>query len=155
MSNLRVRRTKNAELIREALSDPRLWRVVAQDGEALEDFDPAPEVVTWLALLDEDTLRGFLLAIPRSRIVTEVHIAIKPEFWGDSKTNVALGKLACEWVRDHTGARKLVAQIPTTDKHVLRYAQRCGFQREGVNKKSYLRGGELLDQFHLGRPLET
>lgn len=148
---MRVQRTVNEELIKQTLNDQRLWEVSTEDGTPpIEDFWPDTDNKIWIALIDsEDNVRGFLIGDIVSRAQVRVHIAIRSEYWGDSKTNVELGQIALQWFINQ-GARKIIATIPTEDKQVLRYAQRCGLQREGINKKSFLRNGEMLDQYYLG-----
>jgi len=147
---VRVTRTVNQELIKETLNDPVLWDVSTEDGTPpLEEFWPDIDEKIWIALIDDDdNVRGFMIGDLVSRVQVRVHIAIRSEYWGD-KANVELGKQAIAWFQEN-GAQKIIATIPTEDKQVLRYAQRCGLQREGVNKKSFLREGELLDQYYLG-----
>ena len=147
---MRVQRTVNAELIKEVLSDQRLWSASTEDGTVpVEEFWPDCEAKVWLALIDSnDQIRGFLVGDVVSKAQVRVHIAIRSEYWGD-KENVALGKLGLEWYQEQ-GAKKIIATIPTEDTQVLRFAQRCGLKREGINKQSFLRNGEMLDQYYLG-----
>lgn len=152
---MEVRRTHNAAFIAGIVGDEKLWTLINEDGDSLDPATIETEHSIWLGLIDgQQNVRGFVIVIPKGRTEAELHVAIRPEYWGDSETNVALGKLAVADAIARTGARKLTAQIPTTDHQVVRYAQRVGFQREGVNKKSYLRGGELLDQYHMGYIVE-
>jgi len=147
---MRVKATRNSSLIREVLSDQRLHDAASEDGTTpLSEFEPNVDDIIWLALIDDnDTVRGFMVVEEVSKVQVRVHIAIRSEFWGD-KDNVQLGKLAFERIWE-LGAKKIIATIPTTDKQVLRYAQRVGMKREGINRQSFLRKGELLDQYYLG-----
>lgn len=154
---MEVKKTRNAELIKELLDDETLHSVTSEDGTDPSSFEPDVYASTWLALVDdEETIRGFMVLIPTGRVTASIHVIIRPEFWGDSKTNVALGKLSVAYAFDH-GIRKLTAEIPTEDIEVLRYAQRVGFKREGINRSSFLRNGELLDQTYVGMvaPMST
>lgn len=152
---MEVRRTHNVDLILETVAEPRLFAASNEDGATPEELRIDTRRVTWLALIDDErNVRGFVVGVPRGRATMELHVAIKPQFWGDSKPNVELGKMAVAWLAEHGGVRKFVACIPTEDKQVVRYAQRVGLQREGVNKQSYLRNGEMIDQYHLGLVIE-
>lgn len=152
---MEVMRTRNTALILETLTDPKLWSLINEDGVSPEGFEPDVDHTIWIAMLDDDErLRGFVAGIPLGKNEVDLHVAIKPEFWGEAKVNVALGKKAVAAIQKITGARKFTAQIPVIDKQVVRYAQRVGLQREGVNKKSYLRNGELHDQYHMGLIVE-
>ena len=148
---MRAIATRNVELIREVLTDARLWEVCHEDGAPGPDhFVPETEYSKWIALVDhQDNFRGFVLASPLSNTMADVHVMIRPEYWGWAG-NVELGKLAVQWLWDNTTYKKLVACIPVSDKQVFRYACRVGFKREGVNRASFLRNGELLDQYYMG-----
>lgn len=149
---MRVRRVFNQALFKQVLTKPRLWAAISEDGSvAIEDYSPDLTHIIALALIgEEDKLHGFLIGRPFTDSVIEVHIAIDPDLWGH-KDNVQLGSLGCRWLfEEYPDCIKLVAAIPTTDVQVLRYAQRVGFQREGVNKASFRRNGEVLDQFYVG-----
>ena len=144
-------RTKNVELFRSILLKDKLWDAISEDGSIGKDeYWPDPDDVIMIALLGkEKVLHGFVVGRPITDTVVETHVAIDPDYWGH-KDNVKLGQLGCEVLRQVTGATKHVASIPVTDLEVLRYAQRVGFKREGVNRSSFLRGGELLDQYYVG-----
>jgi RimJ/RimL family protein N-acetyltransferase len=147
---VKVQRTKNIPLIKEVMDDEKLIKATSEDGTDIAGFTPEVESTAWIALIDDkDQIRGFVIVSPTGRVSASIHVAIRTEYWGDSKTNVKLGKLAVKYAFDH-GVRKLTAEIPTPDQEVLRYAQRVGFKREGVNKQSFLRNGELLDQTYVG-----
>ena len=137
------------------MTSDELWNSVSEDGSVGKEEYAATvdmEGMYVLALLTghEDTLiHGFVIGRHITSTVVETHVAISPDFWGH-EDNVPLGKLACTWLLTLPGVEKLVASIPVPDKQVLRYSQRVGFQREGVNKQSFLRNGELLDQYYVG-----
>lgn len=133
------------------LTETRLWATINEDtGPTVEDFFLDTDVVFAVALLgDDDDLHGFVLAHPLSGTVVSTHVCISVDYWGH-KDNVHLAKLAVELIFEIPGIQKQVASIPVTDKEVLRFAQRVGFQREGMNRSSFLRNGELLDQYYVG-----
>ena len=152
---MRIQRIFNAELLAEVVTDDQLWEAVSEDGsvgktEYVKLLDMEAMYVLALISGEENTeLHGFVIGRHHTTTVIETHVAIRPEYWGHAD-NVRLGQLACTWLLTLEGVEKLVASIPVPDKEVLRYSQRVGFKREGVNKKSFLRNGELLDQYYVG-----
>lgn len=149
---MRIVRTQNTALIRSIVCDPAVWAARAHDAAPdPADWVPNTEPCIWLALLDGEPreLRGMVLAMPESPLVFDMHIAILPQFWR-SRDNVELGKAAITWMFSHTAALKCVAQVPADSPPVLRFAQRIGFKREGVNKASAIRNGQIIDQTYLG-----
>jgi RimJ/RimL family protein N-acetyltransferase len=150
---MRVTRVYNQELVTDMLRHPKLWEVMSEDtAVAPEEFSLDLADLFAIALLsgdNDDRLHGFIIGAYRTDTIVEAHVAIHPDLWGH-KDNLALAKLGVAELIIKTGAHKLVASIPTTDTEVLRLAQRVGFKREGVNRKSFLRNGELLDQYYVG-----
>lgn len=153
---MKVQRIFNPELLAEIMTEDDLWDSISEDGsiskeQYAENLDMEGMYV--LALIgghdDDPELHGFVIGRSITQTVVETHVAIRPEYWGH-EANVHLGKLACLWLMTLPGVSKLVASIPVPDKEVLRYSQRVGFKREGVNKQSFLRNGELLDQYYVG-----
>jgi len=148
---LRVQTTSNVDLIKEVLNDQRLYEVTTEDGTGpLETFNPDVIDTIWVALIDDETIIGFMIAEQVSKAVLSVHVAIRSDEWGNSKRNVELGKQAIALLLSAETIHKVVAQIPVEDQHVLRYAQRVGLRREGINRESFLRKGKLLDQYYMG-----
>lgn len=47
--------------------------------------------------------------------------------------------------------KKLTSEIPEDNTLALHYAKKLGFEQEGINKESFLRGGKLINKIHLGR----
>ena len=55
-----------------------------------------------------------------------------------------------DWIFTHTPCRRIVTNIPTTNRLALHFALRAGMRLYGSNSASYLKNGELLDQICLG-----
>ena len=49
-----------------------------------------------------------------------------------------------------SGSLRLVGEVPRNNHLGIRFARRAGFEFYGINKRSTLRGGVLLDQVCLG-----
>ena len=153
---MRVQRLRNRELLAELITKPRLWETITEDefGDIKDYTAPDLDRIVAMAMLEDDELHGFILGRPMTPSIVETHVVIDPDKWGH-EANVPLAHLALDELFRETGAAKFVACIPVTDAQVLRYAQRAGFKREGVNKQSFLRKGELLDQYYVGLTRES
>jgi hypothetical protein len=46
--------------------------------------------------------------------------------------------------------RRIVGSVPVTNRLACQFAERAGFAVYGVNLKSYMKGGRLLDQILFG-----
>lgn len=54
------------------------------------------------------------------------------------------------WIFSKTSCRRLVAQIPATNRAAIRAARRAGFVEYGCNPRAFLKRGELVDLVLLG-----
>ena len=145
--------TKNALLIREIMTDDKLWAQLSED-HAPDKEQWMPDMwYPWLVLTRENDymveLYGVAAWIPQTPIVYKFHPAFLSDKWGDKHT-VGLTKLAIDWAWKNLSVQKMVASVPVMYKNTLRLGQRVGFKREGINKKSFLKDGELHDQYYLG-----
>jgi RimJ/RimL family protein N-acetyltransferase len=58
---------------------------------------------------------------------------------------------ALKWIYDNAPKYvKITALIPVIHKNVKLFAKRIGFKEEGINRKSYLKDGKVIDQWLLG-----
>jgi len=151
---IKVIRTKDAELIRSIVTDPRSFETRAEDGLTVDDVVVATgPVIHWVLLVTEDEtgqqIRGVAVGTPLSRTVMDFHIVIKPEYWRQ-KVNVDLARLAVKYLLTQTGASKVNATVPVTAQSVIKFLQRAGFKREGINRASFRHKGALVDQCYLG-----
>ena len=146
---MRVQRTYNQALLNTVALEPQIWERISEDDEVTPDeYEVDMDAIHVYALLD-DKLHGFVLMRPITDTVAEAHVMVHPDHWGD-KRNVELARMAVLKGMVDMKCDKLVAAVPVPDKETLRFAQRVGFKREGINKASFRRGGELIDQYYLG-----
>ena len=148
---MRLQRIYNQELVRGILTDPEIWYTFAEDGSEPDDFFPDLNTVPCFAIIDEVPL-GFMFLRDLSYSVCEVQVVLPPEQWSNKEIITAV-KGAIEVVLENY-VPKVVASVPQPDKQVLRFYQRIGFQREGINKLSFVRDGELYNQYYVGMTRE-
>jgi RimJ/RimL family protein N-acetyltransferase len=122
-----------------------------EDNDDPGSYDPDMTGLVVLAMVsDQAECIGCLVSRPLTTSVAEVQFVIDKKYRGH-RDSTALGKLAVATLSD---TYKLVGTVPVPDKELLRYFQRVGFQREGVNRKSFARDGVLLDQYYVGKARE-
>ena len=152
---IKVVRTMDAALIRSIVTEPAAFASRAEDGYVVDDvqvvIDP---LIHWLLLVTEDEggarqVRGVAIGTPLSKSVLDFHIIILPEFWRQA-VNIDLARLAVKYLLTHTGKAKVNATVPVSSQSVIRFLQRVGFKREGLNRASFRHKGELVDQCYLG-----
>jgi RimJ/RimL family protein N-acetyltransferase len=147
---IRVQRTHDTALIKAIVTEPGSFEARAEDGLTTDDVvvvdDPR---IYWLALMGDDAVRGIAIASPLSHSVLDFHIVIRPQYWRDP-VNVRLARLALRYLEETAPQIKIVGTVPVTAQPVIRFLQRAGFKREGLNKASFRHKGVLVDQCYLG-----
>jgi hypothetical protein len=150
---IEVSRTSDPQLVAAILTDPDVWAEGSDDGTGSpEDFVPAFHdsvyyLVPWLG----DEPMGIFIVTPSNSITFEWHTGILKEYRG--KHAIAGCRMACDWMAENTTARKLITWVEVEARHVYLYAKACGFGVEGLSHGSLLKGGQLRDQYLMGRIL--
>lgn len=139
-------RTHDMGLVRAVLAHPAIWPHIHDDGVK----EPAPvdhASLYWMLVTNPDVAGVFLLH-PHNTATYEVHTCLLPVIWGAQAKEAA--QLCRAWMFTHTPCQKLITHVPAYNAVALRFARQCGFTVEGLNRKSFLRNGVLLDQHVLG-----
>lgn len=130
------------------MKDPAIWPHIHEDGTT-DDFKPIDhEGFHWMLVTDNDEPIGVFLVHARGKVCFEMHTCLLPKCWGERAACAA--QLLAEWVFHKTACEKLVTSVPVYNRLARRFAETGGMQLEGINRASYLRNGELVDQFMLG-----
>lgn len=144
---------EDAAFIRGLYSDPEIFDAVS------DDYSPKPSEIDYAAFLESPLLYalipmldgqgvGCLVFIPWNGVTYELHTIILPAFRG--KTAVDAAKAAGQWMFDHTRCMKVVTHVPMGNLPAITLAIRCGMKQEGINRRSYLKNGKLIDQYIYG-----
>ena len=148
--HLAVTRTHNIGLVRSIMAHPAIFPHISEDG-CLEPDPIDHESLYWL-LVEDEAPAGVFLVHPHSAVCFEVHTCLLPRIWGGGAEEAA--RLGQRWMFENTPCKKLVTHVPAPNVLARRFAKRCGFTDEGVNRASFLKGGVLVDQFSLGLTYE-
>ena len=144
---MRAVETTDAGLIRRAIV--RNWRWVADDGSgAKEDFAPVLGEGLKYVLIEDRRPRAVFFYHVRNAITYEVHTCPFHGFRGPEA--VAGARLSLGWMFDNTPCRKVITHVPSDNRLAYEFAKRAGMVDEGVNRLSFLKDGQLLDQNVLG-----
>lgn len=136
-----VHRTMNLEDVSTILNHPKVYRMISDDLSP-ERYDP---VEALYVINDEKTGTG--RADPFTGTCCSVHIAATPELWGKAES---FAREAIGWVFSNTIYSKMVAFIPEYNRLAISLANRCGFSKEGLIHKSFLKNFVLYNQVVLG-----
>lgn len=141
-----VERTHDMRLVSEIMHHPAIWPHIHDDG--VKEYQPVDlDELYWLKVVDDETIGAFLVH-PNNSVCYEVHTCILPDAWGNKAKKAS--QLLLKWVFENTVCMKLVTHVPAYNKLAKRFAKNAGMKEEGINRQSFLRNGELLDQYLLG-----
>lgn len=139
-------RIHDPELVKSVLLHPDIFATIAED--AADDFEPDMEGSIWLAMLAPN-LVGLYQIERLNGITAQLHANVLPE--SRKAHSKATGWAALDWVMENLpDIHKLIAVVPVIYPNVKAFTCSFGFREEGVNRESYLKNGEIHDQWILG-----
>lgn len=143
-------RTRDLDRVRWILTQPEIWAKVIDDSAPhSEEWQPNGHPDIWYVTASVGPhLLGLFTFIPLNAVCFEIHVAMRKLAWGRPAEEA--GKQIWAWMWEHSPARRIVATAPAFNRLVVRYAERSGMKKYGVNEKSFLRFGRLHDQVLLG-----
>ncbi len=152
-----VAQTTSVGLIQAFLSHPDIYPDSSDDGTPAP-ADLAPSVgdgLYWLIAYLSKSARGKSVGVfffHRSTSTTfEFHVGILKPYRG--AIGYQAGRLALEWMAQHTGVRKVICWVETDAPHVYAYVKALGFDREGKSTGSIQHQGVLKDRYLMGQIL--
>lgn len=145
---MQLTRTHDMELVERLMRHPRVWPHLHDDGTP-EDWKPIDhEAIYWMLVTVAGAPLGVFLVHPVNSFCFEMHTCLWPELWGVQAHRAAL--LLGDWVFSDTVCRKMITNVPAYNRRALRFAKAGGMRQEGINRASFMRRGEMLDQIVLG-----
>jgi len=142
-----ISRTYDSDLIKRIFTDPLNYNFLIDDGSVTpENYEPSMDgIIYYLVLGDE---QGIVLLYPTNSVSFDIHICMSPDCRG--KEAVSLGKETIDWIFENTSCVKINTKVPFYNKKVFHYAISVGFEQEGIDSQSFLKDGNLYDQYVLG-----
>lgn len=128
---------------------PAIWPRVSEQGIDPARWSPSDDEV-WLTLAVDCEIAGCWLIESRNGVCAVVHPMILPEFRAYSARSEAM---MCGWMKKHSSAKKLIAEIPAIYRDVIWFASRCGWVREGLLSQAAMRDDRLVDVIIMGKSL--
>jgi len=146
---MRVERTFDLALAFAIITVPDIWETVAEDGMTQDEYVPDVHTTCWLSVYNDNKFVGMCIVRRINAITAEVHPMILPKY--RKEYSIAAGKAFIEWIWENvTWCKKLIGWIPTLYPNVKKYGEALGFELEGTNVQSYLKDGEVYDQWLVG-----
>ena len=149
-SAIKIFRSRDYAAIRALATHPRIFPHVCDDFTSNPDeWKPIEsELVTYLLATDNEGPFGFGIFIPDTWACWKSHTGFLPRSYGVVALTAFKEMLAWMWANSQ--ARRLVGEIERGNTLAIRFASRAGFQIYGINRQSFLKGGELRDRVCLG-----
>jgi len=113
-------------------------------------MDEAPQVNFGIRVNGQ--LAGVIGLIPQTdiyRISAETGYWLGEEFWGMGAATAAL-KLLISYAFDNLKLAKLYSGVFSTNRASIRVLEKCGFEQEGLLKRSLIKNGRILDEHRFG-----
>jgi RimJ/RimL family protein N-acetyltransferase len=150
-AEIRIQPLEDEALITRTLRHPRIYPHISDDGcpnaaemeVHLEDCS-----FFYLGVYSGGEYRGLFCVHPHNVACYEIHTCLLPSAWGDCALRAARAVVA--WMFEQTPCQRLITCVPAGNDLALRLAKLAGLTEYGVNPKSLLRGGVLVDQTLLG-----
>ena len=115
---------------------------------AAEDYYPDMNDGAYIVGIEDASLIGLMAYEPINGVTWECHVQVMPKY---RKTHAdEFAQKALQWAWD-MGCHKLMATIPVIYPTVKDFGLKHGFEIEGISKQSYLKNGQILDQWYLGK----
>ena len=149
---IRFERTRDMGLVKAIITVPEIYRHVTDDGAPRpEDFTPMDHPAIWYVLAwDEDECLGAWTFMPANSTCWEVHTCLLPSAYMVKGRTAVAGRQVIQWIWDNTPCQRIITNVPSYNRLALRFAERAGMVVMGVNVRSFMKNGELLDQIMLG-----
>lgn len=142
-----IERTFDQDLINHVLGHESVKPFVNDDFSKIDSY-PVVDGIYYLAAWENGTIAGMFVVFPLNGATVDAHSSILPGFYG--KESIEAGKKAIDWVFNNTSTLKINGTTPIYNKKALKFSESIGFEREGINKKSFMKGGTLYDQIYFG-----
>lgn len=134
--------TRDKELIKSIITEPKLWELEYGQGMSLEEFK-IDDSFTYLLIKKEDNILGMFQTREITRILMDAHIYLLPEYWGREYSYKALITLFDYF--KNTKYNKLITDVPECCSHVISLMNKvgavlCGYIDNGVVYNNRLMG---------------
>lgn len=145
---IEITETRDLGFLKNCLTDAWIWRNSTDD--AFAGVRPTlyyPSITEGYIYLRAGEY-GLIIGIPVNLVTYDVHIVLLAKATGKARD---ICRAAISYVfSSYVNCQRLTASIPQDKPLVIRLAKDLGMELVGVDKKSFQRGGILLDRHMYG-----
>jgi len=149
-SHMIVEMTTDMTLVRSILIEKDIWERAAEDGIDQDTWFPGYDSMTaWLLCVDDEDIIGVILLHTDTNVSVKMHPYLRKEH--RQKGRIMM-KAFYRWIMENSQEKiaKINVTIPENQVKVINFAKKVGFKKEGLNRDSYLKDGQLYGQKNLG-----
>ena len=144
---MKVERTFDYDLIMSVAAMPE-FDVCIEDGMTLDRYEPSKSSA-WLLVTDNNDVIALAELKPLNSISLEAHPQVLKKH--RAKYNKLVMYEMYKWVLEFGSQyKKFNAEIPVIYPHLKRFMLSIGFTLEGVNRKSHIKNGKIVDKWMFG-----
>jgi RimJ/RimL family protein N-acetyltransferase len=143
-SGLVATRIYDSTLIKQVMRE--MVEEIAEDGYNFEQFKPDVNGESWVAIHDSSEIKAIYNFHAMNSSTLMIHSHVLKKFRNSS---LVIGQEALKYFST-TGYHKLIAEVPANYRHIRIYLLKLGFRFEGINRESYLKNGQYIDQHRFG-----
>lgn len=132
--------------VNRVILDPSVNDDISCDDTKGIAFELLSEQLEFTGVFKDGVLSGLFMLVPINQVTAEIHTCLLPSIHG--KNAMIAGRLLLSHL--FTKYQKAISWVPSPNRKALIYALKLGFQVEGVNRASFLKNGELVDQKLVG-----
>lgn len=139
-----VERCFDKELIEDFIRSPEMFETISEDNQLPEDFSADVENDCWLKVEDKDLI-GFYYLHEFTNSALIGHANIHPDY--RKQYSKRAGLAVYHWIVGNCpqSVQKIITYVPEIYPNVIDYVELFHMRREGVNRKSYKKYGQLID----------
>lgn len=140
-----LERCYDPALVESFMTDPVMWATAAEDNVSPESFKADVNSEVWLAIYTkQNELAGFYYLHPFSSVGIIAHANIHPDH-RKTLSKRAGAAVMTYILHEFEDVQKVITYVPEIYPNVIKYVESCGMIREGVNRKSYRKNGQIVD----------
>lgn len=142
--------TGEYERITQIVNDPSISDLLCDDNTENTVIDDCSNQL-WIGVYDDNSvMQGAFLLVPQNSVCMDIHTCLLPILHGNQA--IQAGQMLLNIV--FANYQKAVTSVPVTNRRASLFAARLGFKTEGVNRQSFLKNGQLIDQKVMGLTIE-
>lgn len=146
-----IEECKDFSYIKDTLiDDDEMWERCSHDNLKRGAGLIVDMACTWLVYKECGENKALCSIIDGGSAVLEIHIYIIKENRGRNTKKYGMGFLG--WVKNNASKnkQKINTKVPVINHDVIRFARSLGFKDEGIDRKSIMKNGSLIDRQRLG-----